>query len=86
MKLKTYITITGKYKGSSKHEFFKQLQIGDTVEVSIELARKQRGRTGGLHATEVFLKNTHLDKNAEYSTSMTMMVKALDKMEYVEQE
>jgi hypothetical protein len=28
----------------------------------------------------------HLDKNAVYSASMTMMVKALDKMEYVEQE
>ncbi len=84
MKLKTYITITGKYKGSSKHEFFKQLQIGDTIEVSTELARKQRGPTGGLYATDVFLKNTHLDKNAVYSTSMTMMVKALDKMEYVE--
>jgi hypothetical protein len=84
MKLKTYITITGKYKGSSKHEFFKQLQIGDTIEVSTELARKERGPSSGLFATNVQLANMARPGVEPYIISMTMMVKALDKMEYVE--
>lgn len=86
MKLTNYITITGPYKGSSKQPFFKSLEIGDTVKVSVEIEPITRRRSTGLYATLVKMTNcNHLDVEP-FVDSMTMTAKALDKMEYVEQQ
>lgn len=85
MKLTNYITITGPYKGSSKRPFFKSLSIGDTVEVSIEVEPITRARTG-LFATMVTMKNCNRPNTEPFEDSMTMTAKALDKMQFVEQQ
>ncbi len=85
MKLTNYITITGPYKGSSKRPFFKSLQVGDTVEVSIEVEPIIRARTG-LFATMVTMTNCNRPEVEPFEDSMTMTSKALDKMEFVEQQ
>ena len=83
MKLKTFITITGPYKGSSAHPFFKCLEIGDTVEVSTKI-KNVSGASSGMYATMITLANqTHVDE--PYSASMTIMSKTLAKMSYIEE-
>jgi len=84
MKLKNYITITGPYKGGSKDPFFKALQIGDTVEVSTNVRYIGRGSRTGLYATILTLKNCNRLDVEPYQASMTLVAKALAKMEFVE--
>ncbi len=86
MKLTNYITITGPYKGSSKRPFFKSLQVGDTVEVSVKIMRTIRSQSTGLFATTVVMKNCNRPDVEPFEDSMTMTSKALDKMEFVEQQ
>ena len=86
MKLRNYITITGPYKGGSKDPFFKTLQIGDTVEVSTEVRNIIRGSHSGLLATMLTMKNCNRLDVEPYQASMTLVAKALSKMEFVEQQ
>lgn len=78
MVLKSEIhVLMDKYKGGSKDNFFKGLEIGDPLQ--LEFVVNDPGRNGdSLYASYMSLKN--LRNNQEYITSITLMNKALDKI------
>lgn len=81
LRLKTLISITGKYTGKSKFEFWNLLSEGDTVEISLKL--ESPGRTSrGLYATTIKFKN--LRNGAITSASLTESTKYLSKVRYTE--
>ena len=82
MKLKTFITITGRYTGGSKHSFFKSLNIGDTVEVSTKIANMS-GASSGVYATMITLTN-QTTVSESYIASMSIMSNTFRKMAFKE--
>jgi len=79
--LDTQIIIKSKYKGKSKFDFWKELNVGDTVKLSIGLNPLGRGESG-LYATQVELTN-EITK-LEFKDSINNICKYLSKVDYVE--
>lgn len=75
--LSSELIIKGKYKGSTKFEFFKDLKEGDLVEISMNLKKQGRGRSG-LYAPEIKLKCN----NKTFNCSLNQTMNYLGNIEY----
>ena len=81
MNLRTRAVVTDTYKGKSKYDFWKNLQIGDTIEVSTQIKKYYRG-SNGLNATDLRIKN---ERTGEiFKSTMSMTVNYLSQIKYEE--
>ena len=81
MNLRTRAVVTDTYKGKSKYDFWKNLQIGDTIEVSTQIKKYYRG-SSGLNATDLSIKN---ERTGEiFKSTMSMTVNYLSQIKYEE--
>ena len=81
MNLRTRAVVTDTYKGKSKYDFWKNLQIGDTIEVSTRIKKYHRGGNG-LNATDLNIKN---ERTGEiFKSTMSMTVNYLSQIKYEE--
>lgn len=80
MFLKNTVEITNKYSGSSKFDFWKDLKIGDKLEISTPFASPGFGRQRYSH--KVNFKN--LTQGTEFNCDFIEGTKYLTKLEYKE--
>ena len=80
MLLKNTIKISEKYTGNSKFEFWKNLKVGDVIEVSINIERIHSGGNG-LYATPISFNNT--TQGEIFDTTMNMAVKYINNIKYI---
>jgi hypothetical protein len=81
MILRTKAIVTETYKGKSKYDFWKNLQVGDTIEVSTQIRKYFRGGNG-LNATNLTIKN---ERSGEiFKSTMSMTVNYLYQIKYKE--
>ncbi len=76
--LRALIKVEGPYSGKTKFDFFKNLQVGDEVMVSMELTKVERGPSSGLYATGVTL--TNLSRGGTFIDSQTNVANYLSKI------
>lgn len=81
MILSSKAVVTATYKGKSKYDFWKNLQIGDTIKVSTQIKKYHRGGNG-LNATNLSIKN---ERTGEvFSSTMSMTVNYFNQIKYEE--
>jgi hypothetical protein len=76
--LRGKIKIEGKYRGSSKFEFWSLLKVGDIVSISTEVKPIVRGNT--LYATTLILRTNEL----KFTGSINEICKYLSKLDFEE--
>lgn len=78
--LEKNIEITAPYKGKTKFVFLTNLQVGDKLNVSMDVV-SPGGFGGRRYATSIVLKNA---KGNSFGASLAEMEKYLSKLEYKE--
>ena len=81
MILKNKVCVTETYRGKSKFSFWKSLEVGDFIEVSIAVRPISHGGSG-LYATQVRVQN--LRTSEVFDTTMNMAAGYLNQIKYQE--
>lgn len=83
LKLTTTITITSKYTGKSKYDFWKELDVGHKVLISHEIGTcGSKGFGNGYYAPDINLKN--LETGSEIKSSYGDFINYLGKVGFEE--
>jgi hypothetical protein len=79
MRLRNTITITSPFIGKSKFDFWKNLEVGQKIEISMPLTPPGNNR-GTIYATTIFFKNK--TTGAKFDASLTIASNYLGKIGY----
>jgi hypothetical protein len=69
--------VKSKYKGKSKYDFWKNLQIGDILEISLDLSPSERNGRGSLYATYLKVQSG----TSGFSDSISGVCKYIEKID-----
>lgn len=84
MKLVGMLKLTETFKSNSKFELLKKIEVGDILQLSLEVGRKERGPHSGLYATNIMITNVnHLEYKPVFK-SLTEVDTLLSRMKYEE--
>lgn len=78
--LSSTIIVTKTYSGKSKFDFWKNLKVGDTVEISLEL--ESTGSNRGVSYTPYLSLFNRNNNREEFCDSLNGIVKYLEKIDY----
>ena len=81
MILRNYLTVMETYKGTSKFPFWKNIKVGDILEVSMELKPTGHNR-GKIYAPDIKVKNLFNNESETFKDTINSVQKYFEKIKY----